>query len=124
VAGQWHLARLFRGRIHVILDVTQMILSADLLGLFQILNPDRDSGGPVNREHAYHTSDESVTNANGSGISRCGVPAARLLAWILPQLPNKQNCGAGNIGQAVKTLLAACKCFSEMVRCDGPRLFS
>jgi hypothetical protein len=25
----------------------------------------------------------------------------------LPQLPNKQNCGAGNIGQAVKTLLAA-----------------
>jgi hypothetical protein len=52
VAGQWHLARLFRGRIHVTLDVTQMILSADLLGLFQILNPDRDSGGPVNREHA------------------------------------------------------------------------
>jgi hypothetical protein len=114
----------FRGRIHVNLDVTQTILSVDLL---QMLNPDPDSCCPVNRVHAYHTPDESVTRTK----PKCHIAMRRSCSETIgmdfitaPEQANKQSCGAGNIGQAVKTLLAACESFSETVRSEGPRLLS
>lgn len=38
----------------------------------------------------------------------------------LKQVPNQQSRGAGTIGQAVKTLLAAYQSFSELVRVEKP----
>lgn len=76
-------------------------------------NPDRDCGRPGSIGHTHAMLDETTATTNGrrSIILHCGVPAARLLEWNLAQVQNKQSRGAGNVGQAVKTPLAACKRF-------------